>query len=70
ALDPDGRLVGIVASRPRIVAGPTSTGPGAALIPAASVKALLAKQGSVPASGRAGLEAAKSAVVRVICVRE
>jgi len=69
ALDPEGRLVGIVASRPQRVAGPTGAA-GAALIPAASVKALLAKQGSVPASGRASLEAAKAAVVRVICVRE
>ena len=69
ALDADGRLVGIVAARPQRVAGPNAAG-GAALIPAASIKALLAGQGSAPASGRTGLEAAKSAVVRVICVRE
>jgi peptidoglycan hydrolase-like protein with peptidoglycan-binding domain len=69
ALDADGRLVGIVASRPQRVAGPNAAG-GAALIPAASIKALLAGQGSAPASGRTGLDAAKSAVVRVICVRE
>lgn len=69
ALDADGRLVGIVASRPQRVAGPNAAG-GAALIPAASVKALLAGQGSAPVSGHTGLEAAKAAVVRVICVRE
>lgn len=70
ALDADGQLVGIVASRPQRVAGPNSAAAGATLVPAASVKALLAKQGSVPAAGRTGLEAAKAAVVRVICVRE
>jgi Trypsin-like peptidase domain/Putative peptidoglycan binding domain len=70
ALDPDGRLVGIVASRPQKVAGQNAAAAGATLVPAASVKALLAKQGSAPASGRTGLEAAKAAVVRVICVRE
>lgn len=69
ALDANGRLLGIVASRPQRVAGPNAAG-GAALIPAASVKALLAKQGAAPASGNAGLDAAKTAVVRVICVRE
>lgn len=69
ALDADGRLVGIVASRPQRVAGPNAAG-GAALIPAASVKALLAGQGSAPVSGHTGLEVAKAAVVRVICVRE
>jgi hypothetical protein len=70
ALNADGRLVGIVASRPQRVAGPNATAAAGTLVPAASVKALLAKQGSAPAAGRAGLEAAKAAVVRVICVRE
>jgi hypothetical protein len=70
ALDPDGRLVGIVASRPQRVAGPNAAAAEATLVPAASVKALLAKQGSAPASDRTGLETAKAAVVRVICVRE
>jgi hypothetical protein len=71
ALDPDGRLVGLVTPRPQMVAGPTSAGVGAAvLVPVAAVKALLAKQGVAAASGRLSLEAAKAAVVRVICVRE
>ncbi|MGZ8387863.1 MAG: serine protease [Rhodoplanes sp.] len=71
ALDPDGRLVGLVAPRPQMVAGPTSAGVGAAaLLPVAAIKALLAKQGVAAASARPSLEAAKAGVVRVICVRE
>jgi len=71
ALDADGRLVGLVAPRPQVVAGPGAAGAGtAALIPGGAIKALLAKQGIAPASGRAGLDGAKAAVVRVICVRE
>lgn len=82
-LDADGRLLGLVAPRPPMVAGPGSAPPGA-LLPAATVKALLAKRGgtadggransttTTPASpaGPAGIEAAKAGVVRVICVRE
>ena len=71
ALDPEGRLVGLVAPRPQMVAGPASDGVGsAALLPVAAIKALLAKQGVAAASGRPSLEAAKAGVVRVICVRE
>ena len=71
ALDADGRLVGLVAPRPQVVAGPSAAGAGtAALIPATAIKALLAKQGIAPASGRDGPRAAKAAIVRVICVRE
>ncbi len=71
ALDADGRLVGLVSPRPQMVAGPSSAAAGpTALIPVAAIKALLAKQGIAPTSGRTGLDAAKAAIVRVICVRE
>ena len=61
----------LVAPRPQVVAGPSAAGAGGRpRSQPRSIKALLAKQGSAPASGRASLEAAKAAVVRVICVRE
>jgi hypothetical protein len=71
ALDAEGRLLGLVSPRSPLSAGPTSAGTGAALVPAAAIKALLEKQGVVPAtSGNPGIEAAKAAIVRIICVRE
>ncbi|MEZ5788488.1 MAG: peptidoglycan-binding protein [Xanthobacteraceae bacterium] len=70
AVDSEGDLVGMVtASRPQRVAGPAASG-GAHLIAGDVILALLGKHGVAAAGTRAGIEAAKAAVVRVICVRE
>lgn len=70
AIDADANLVGIVAtSRPQRVAGPAASG-GAHLIAGDAILALLRKHGVAAAGGRAGTDATKAAVVRVICVRE
>jgi len=70
AIDAEGKLVGIVAtSRPQRVAGPAASG-GAHLIARDAILALLRKHGVAAASGQTGADAAKAAVVRVICVRE
>ena len=65
ALDAQGRLAGLVANRPAVVAGPA-----AALAPVEAIRALLETQNVAPAAGAAGAEAAKASVVRVICVRK
>jgi peptidoglycan hydrolase-like protein with peptidoglycan-binding domain len=70
ALDAQGRLAGIVAIRPAVVAGP---GPAttAALTPVEAVRALLGAQNVAPAAAAvSGAEAAKASVLRVICVRK
>jgi hypothetical protein len=70
ALDRHGRLGGIVDPPPQfVVAGPPA--PDATkLIPVGAVRTLLGAQ-HVPAdAGTAGTDAAKSAVVRIICVRK
>jgi hypothetical protein len=70
AIDAEGKLFGVVTtSRPQRVAGPAASG-GAHLIAAEAILALLRKHGVAAASGHAGADAAKAAVVRVICVRE
>ena len=66
AVDPQGRFAGIVELKSPVVAGPTAAGPQAALIPAATVRAFLGKQGIAPATDRAAIE---QSIVRVICVR-
>jgi len=70
ALDAQGRLAGIVAVRPAVIAGPTP-GTSAALTPIEAIRAFLDAQSVAPASAAAtGTEAAKASVVRVICVRK
>ena len=70
AIDADGRLLGVVvSSRPQRVAGPAASG-GARVIPGRAVLALLHRQGVAAAGGSIGAEAARAAVVRVICVRK
>ncbi|NVO17338.1 MAG: peptidoglycan-binding protein [Rhodoplanes sp.] len=70
AVDASGRLVGMVVSSPTQVAGPG--GPGTGFVSAETIGRLLAAQGvdagAPPA--RSGLDAAKAAAVRVICVRD
>jgi S1-C subfamily serine protease len=65
ALDGEARLVGVVALRQADIAVPVR----AALTPAAAVKAFLYTHALAPPSGRSGAEAAKAAIVQVICVR-
>jgi hypothetical protein len=50
--------------------GATGTPPQAAVVPAPAIRAFLEEQKLTPAAGRAGLDAAKASVVRVICVRK
>jgi peptidoglycan hydrolase-like protein with peptidoglycan-binding domain len=71
ALARDGRLAGLVDLRPQVVAGPAAAAQ-AALIPAETIATFLhAHQVAAPAQGTGGgVEKAKAAAVRVICVRK
>jgi hypothetical protein len=70
-LDASGKLTGIASLKVPIVAGaapsPSAT---AAMLPVDAVRALLAAQNIKPVGLVAGSEAAKAAIVRVICVRK
>jgi hypothetical protein len=70
AVDSAGRLVGVAVSSPVQVAGPGV--PGTGFVSAETIARLLADQRiDVPAPpARPGLDAAKAAVARVICVRD
>jgi S1-C subfamily serine protease len=72
ALDGQGRVVGMVELKTAVVAsvGATSAPPQVAVVPAPAIRAFLEGQKVAPAAGRANLDAAKAAVVRVICVRK
>ena len=69
ALDAQGRLAGMVTLKPAVVAG-ASAGMSAALTPVEAIRNFL-DANNVPPAARAvaGGDAAKGAVVRVICVR-
>jgi len=70
ALDAQGKLAGLVSIKPAVVAGPAPA-TNAALTPVEAVRALLDAQNVGPApTAVTGTEAAKAAVVRVICVRK
>jgi peptidoglycan hydrolase-like protein with peptidoglycan-binding domain len=71
-LDAQGRVAGVVELKTPIMAdvGASGAPPAAAVVPAASIRAFLDAQRLAPATGRAGLDAAKASVVRVICVRK
>jgi hypothetical protein len=73
-LDGGGQFIGIAATRASgaQVAGPAAAPAGGAttLLPAEAIGKLIAANGVTPPSGRASLEAAKAAAVRVICVRK
>jgi S1-C subfamily serine protease len=69
ALDAEGRLQGVALQKPSIVAG-TGGAPQATLVPLDKVKAFLERNHVSLAAGRPGSDAAKEAVVRVICVRK
>jgi hypothetical protein len=68
AVDADGRLLGMVVLKSAVVAGPAGA-PQAALVPREKVMNFLETHFVAPVSGQAGIAHAKSAVVRVICVR-
>ncbi|TMJ05231.1 MAG: peptidoglycan-binding protein [Alphaproteobacteria bacterium] len=72
ALDAQGKLAGIAALKAPLVAGPApAAGAGATLIPVETIRNFLDAQNVPPAAGGStGVEAAKAAVVRVICVRK
>ena len=72
AVDRGGHLVGIADVSVQVVAGtPPASASAARLIPAATLKALLQARNVVPATASSGsADAAKAAVVRVICLRK
>jgi len=72
ALDASGRVVGVVELKTPVLAevGAGGAPPQAALVPAPAIRAFLEGQQLAPAAGRAGPDAAKAALVRVICVRK
>ncbi|MEA2951628.1 MAG: hypothetical protein QOF19_3663 [Alphaproteobacteria bacterium] len=72
AIDKQGRLVGVVALKPQLVAGAglANLPPAANVTPAESVRKFLEAQGVPSATGRSGVDDAKASVVRVICVRK
>lgn len=71
AFDRSGRLAGLADLRLQVVAGPpVSTAARATLVPAAAIRTFLAAQKVSASQGAAGLDTAKAAVARVICVRQ
>ena len=68
ALDAQGRLFGMVTLKAPLMAG-TAPLPPAGVVPVGAIRQFLEAQHVTPAPGRAGVEAAKSSVARVMCVR-
>lgn len=67
----DGALVGLVDLRLQMLAGASSPGAFATLVPASSLRMMLEKHGATAvASAPAGASATQAAVVRVICLRK
>ena len=69
ALDAQGRLTGMVTLKPALVAG-TGAGPQATLLPVETIRNFLDSQNVAPAASALTGDAAKAAIVRVICVRK
>jgi peptidoglycan hydrolase-like protein with peptidoglycan-binding domain len=72
ALDGEGRVAGMVTLKTPVLlasAGAAVLPPQARLVPAEAMRNFLVAQGVTPASGRGGADAAKAALVRLICVR-
>jgi hypothetical protein len=69
AIDTQGHVAGMVVLRAPVVAGPAGT-PRAAVAPADRIRTFLEANYVEPASGKPGVEEAKAAVTRVICVRK
>ncbi len=72
ALDGQGRMLGMVELKRQVVANLTAANlpAQATLVPIQTIRNFLDAQQITPAAGRSGLDAAKSALVRVICVRK
>jgi len=71
ALDAQGHLVGMVSLKPALVAGPPPAAAPAALVARELIERFLGRENVAPAaSSGAGLDAAKAAVVRIICSRK
>jgi peptidoglycan hydrolase-like protein with peptidoglycan-binding domain len=68
ALDPQGRLLGMVTLKAPLMAGNVPP-PPAGIVPVDAIRRFLEAQYVTPAPGRAGIEAAKASVTRVMCVR-
>jgi len=70
-LDRQGRLVGLAQLRSAVVAGPSNAAAQARLVPVDEIKTFLDARHIAPvAAAPPGTDAAKAAVVRVICVRK
>jgi hypothetical protein len=71
-LDGQGRMLGMAELKPQIVAnlGAPNVQPKAILVPVQAIRGFLETAQLQPASGRAGVDAAKGSLVRVICVRK
>jgi peptidoglycan hydrolase-like protein with peptidoglycan-binding domain len=71
AIDSQGRLLGMVQLRDAVVAnaGAATPAASASVASAQTMRKFLEAQSVTPASGSTGSDAAKAAVVRVICVR-
>jgi hypothetical protein len=69
AIDGGGRFVGMVVLRSAVVAGPAGASP-VALVPRDKVINFLEANYVAPASGQPGLDDARAALTRVICVRK
>jgi hypothetical protein len=71
ALDPQGRVLGIVEMRNAMLASAEPAAPPVRLVSAASIRGFLALRNiAVPQSAATNSAEARSAVVRVICVRQ
>jgi hypothetical protein len=71
AIDTQGRLFGMVERKDGAAAnaGSGASPASATVVPAATLRKFLDAQSVSPAAGRTGADAAKAALVRVICVR-
>ncbi len=72
ALDVKNRFAGMVQIKPQLFAGagPANLPPPATVISAETIRSFLDGHNVQPADGHCGIEQAKAAVVRVICVRK
>jgi peptidoglycan hydrolase-like protein with peptidoglycan-binding domain len=72
AIDAQGRLFGMVQLKDTVVAnaGSAAAPASATVVPVTTLRKFLDGQNVTPASGHAGTDAAKAALVRVICVRK
>jgi peptidoglycan hydrolase-like protein with peptidoglycan-binding domain len=70
ALDPQGRISGMVALKSPVVASAGAAPPAqATLLRVDTIRRFLDAQSVMPMSGRPGVDAVKASLVRVICVR-